>query len=205
MWQAARVGTSDPGTGFFGDRRVTAVVPALPDAADLSPEQTALVAEACTKSGLVWVRPHDLDRAVAAWHVWHADAVHVISGVDEQYLPLLQGVVQVTVPSKDTGARLLVVLARADLLPVRSPEWEAATDALAAKRLNALDPATQRERWAAGTVVTRLTPVHLVTAGAGADDAPSGAAPPPPSPATTRGDYAPWHLGGRLGRAARRG
>ena len=189
--------------GFFGDRRTDAPAPDAPHDPDLTPEQAALVAEACSKSGLVWVRPADSARAVAAWHVWHEDAVHVVSGVDEQLLPLLTGVVEVTVPSKDAGSRLLVVLCRADLLAVRSPEWEAAADVLSAKRLNALDPASQRERWAAGTVITRLVPLRVVAAGPGADDEPSGAAPPPPSAGTTRGDYAPWHLTGRRARARR--
>ena len=194
---------SDATAGFFGDRRTGAAAPSLPRDPDLTSEQAALVAEACSKSGLVWLRPAGAARAVPAWHVWHEDAVHVVSGVDEQLLPLLTGVVEVTVPSKDSGARLLVVLARAELLPVRSPQWEAAADALSAKRLNAHDPATQRERWAAGTAVTRLVPLRLVTAGPGREDEPSGAAQPPPAAGTTRGDYAPWHLGGRLRRARR--
>ncbi len=197
------MGTSDLGIDFFGERRasVTAALPADPD---LSAEQAALVAEACSRSGVVWVRPADAGRAVCAWHVWHADAVHVVSGVDEQLLPLLTGVVEVIVPSKETGARLITFLARADLLPARSPEWEAAADALSAKRLNAHDPASQRERWAAGTVITRLVPVHVAAAGPGADDAASGAAQPPPAAGTTRGSYAPWHLRGRRGRRRRR-
>jgi hypothetical protein len=203
LWQAAWVSTSETVASFFGDRRRVGAPAALPPEPDLTPEQLALITEACTKSGVLWLRPHDADRAVCAWHVWHAGAIHVIYGVDEQMLPLLSGIVEVTVPSKQTRARLLTFLTRADLLPARSPEWEAAADALSAKRLNSHDPASQRERWAAGTLVTRLEPLHVVAAGAGAAEEPSGAAPPPPAAGTTRGDYAPWHLGGRRSRGYR--
>jgi len=198
------VGTPESVASFFGDRRRVAPSP-VPQDPDLSTEQSALIAEACTKSGVVWLRPYDAERAVCAWHVWHEHAVHVIYGVDEQMLPLLSGIVEVTVPSKETHGRLVTYLARADLLAARSPEWDAAADALSAKRLNALDPASQRERWAAGTLITRLTALHVVSEGAGRLDEPSGAAPPPAAAGTTRGDYAPWHLGGRRRRAARRG
>lgn len=181
---------------FFGDRRPR-TPPAVPPPPDLTAEQAALVAEACTRSGVVWLRPDGADRAVCAWHVWFDDAVHVVSGVDEQLLPPLAGVARMIVPSKDAGGRLLVVLARVDHLPARSPQWDAAAQALSAKRLNAADPASQRDRWAVGTVITRLTPLSLLAQGPGPDDEPSGAAPPPPAAGLTRGTWAPWHLGGR--------
>jgi hypothetical protein len=97
-------------------------------------------------------------------------------------------------------------VAQADILPARSPEWEAAADALAASRLNTPDPGEQRDRWASGTLVTRLTPLYVAAAGAGNDDTPSGAFPPPESPATSVGRHQPWHLRGRASarRAQRR-
>jgi hypothetical protein len=88
-------------------------------------------------------------------------------------------------------------VAQADILPARSPEWEAAATALSASRLNATDSDAQRDRWASGTLVTRLTPVHLSAAGAGDDGTASGATVPPGSEASTVGEHQPWHLRGR--------
>jgi hypothetical protein len=188
-------------TTFFGDRRRTAAPPP-PLEPELTPEQAALVAEACTKSGVVWVKPNDGVRFQLAWHTWHADAVHVVYGVDEQMLPLLSGAVEVIVRSKDTGGRVVAFLARAEVLPAGSPEWEAAATALSAARLNARETAEQRERWASGGLISRLLPVRLLQSSPGDDASPSGAAPVPPNPATTTGRQ-PWHLGGRPG--SRRG
>jgi hypothetical protein len=157
----------------------------------------ALIAEACNKSNVVWVRTVGSSRHQLAWHVWHEGAVYVVYGVDEQMLPLMSGQVEVVVPSKDTGARLVTFVAQADILPARSAEWEAAAAALSASRLNATDPDSQRDRWASGTLVTRLTPVHLSVAGAGDDGTESGAGTPPGSAATTFGEHQPWHLRGR--------
>ncbi|HET9658133.1 MAG TPA: hypothetical protein VFP72_22460, partial [Kineosporiaceae bacterium] len=112
------------------------------------------------------------------------------------------GAVEVIVRSKDTSGRLVSFLARAEVLPARSPEWDAAAEALSAARLNARDTDAQRERWASGALISRLTPVRLLTSAPGGDDTPSGAAPVPPSPATTVGSR-PWHAGGRP--AQRRG
>jgi hypothetical protein len=176
----------------------------------LTPDQAALIAEACTKSGVLWVRTVGSPRHSLAWHVWHEGAAYVVYGVDEQMLPLMSGQVEVVVPSKDSRARLVTFVAQADILPARSPEWEAAADALAAARLNTRDGAAQRDRWASGTLVTRLTPLHVVASGAGGDTDPSGAAPAPDDGATTLTRHQPWHLRGRAGtwrarRAARRG
>lgn len=182
-------------TTFFGDRRKSAAPPP-PLEAELTPEQAALVAEACNKSGVVWVKPNDGVRFQLAWHTWHADAVHVVYGVDEQMLPLLNGAVEVIVRSKDTGGQVVAFLARAEVLPARAPDWEAAADALSAARLNARDSAEQRERWASGGLISRLTPVRLLRSAPGDDMQTSGAVPVPPNPATTTGRQ-PWHLGGR--------
>ncbi len=187
---------SESTTSFFGDRRRSAEPPPPLDP-ELTPEQAALIAETCSKSGVVWLRPSDGVRDQLAWHVWHADAVHVVYGVDEQMLPLLSGAVEVIARSKDTGARLVRFLARAELLTARSPEWEAAADALSAARLNARDTAGQRERWASGGLISRLVPVRMLESGAGDAGTPSGAAAPPRSGATTFSGWRPWHLGGR--------
>jgi hypothetical protein len=173
----------------------------------LSEADKALIAEGCSKSSVIWVRTVGSDRHQMAWHVWHEGSAYVVYGVEEQMLPLMSGQVEVVVPSKDTGDRLVTFVAQADILPARSPEWEAAADALSASRLNARDSSAQRDRWASGTLVTRLTPIYVVLAGAGDDSTPSGAAPPPESPATSMGRHQPWHLRGRASarRARRRG
>jgi hypothetical protein len=163
----------------------------------LSPEDAALIAQACTASNVVWIRTVESPRRYMAWHVWHADAVHVVYGVEEQMLPLLSGQVEVVVPSKDTGARLVSFVARADLLPARSPEWEAAADALSASRLNTPDPDRQRDRWASGTLIVKLTPIYLAASGPGDDGTPAGTLQPPESAATSVTAHRPWHLRGR--------
>lgn len=163
----------------------------------LSPSDAALIAEACNKSSVLWLRTAGTTRHQLAWHVWHADAVYIVYGVDEQMLPLMSGQVEVTVRSKDLGSRLVTFIAQADILPARSPEWEEAATALAASRLNSVDPASQRDRWASGTLVTRLTPIHLSGSGPGADGTGSGATPPPGSDASTFGAHQPWSVRGR--------
>lgn len=185
---------------FFGDRE-PAPEPAISTTPSLTAEQHALVAEACGKAGVVWLCPLTQARPRPAWFAWHEDAVHVVSGVGEQLLPPLDGLVSIVVPSKDTRARLLTLIAMGTALSPGTPAWDAAVFVLSAIRLNATDPAGQAERWRTGCAVVRLDPLHLVHAGAGPDDSPAMATPVPPNPATTTG-WRPWHLGGR---PARRG
>jgi len=168
----------------------------------LSPVDAALIAEACTKSDLVWVRPLDEPRPRAAWHVWHDDAVCVVYGTGEQMLPLLAGEVEVMARSKENGSRVVTFVADAETLATGTPEWEAAVFRLAASRLNAQDPATQKERWASGALVTLLRPARVSAAGPGDDDAPSGAEQPPGGPGTTL-TRRPYHAGSRRRRELR--
>jgi hypothetical protein len=168
----------------------------------LSPVEAALVAEACTRSDLVWLRVDSESRHHAAWHVWHDDAVCIVYGNGEQVLPALPGEIEVVARSKDTGAQVIAFRAQVDTLTGRTPEWEAAAQALSTSRLNAVDPAGQRERWATGTVISLLRPVAVSVAARGDDDSPSGSAPPPGGPGTTL-DRQPFHLGGRTRRALR--
>jgi hypothetical protein len=174
--------------------------------ADLTPEQLALVAEGCTRSGVVWLRPEGSVGHRLAWHVWHENAVHVVAGAGEQDLPPLDGVVEVVVPSHDARSRLATVAARAVRLAPGTNAWALAVAALAAKRLNdRSDPARpqeQRDRWARYATVTRLEPVALVAAGPGPDDAPSGSAVPSREGSTT--GRVPFHVGGRAGPRRRR-
>jgi hypothetical protein len=168
----------------------------------LSPVEAALVAEACSRSDVVWIRPDDADRPHSAWHVWHDDAVCVVYGTGEQSLPLLTGEVEVVARSKETGAQVIAFVAHVDTLASRTPEWEAAARALSAARLNADDLAGQRERWATGAIVSLLRPVAVTVAARGDDDTPAGAAPPPGGPGTTL-NRTPFHLGSRRRRALR--
>jgi hypothetical protein len=172
----------------------------------LTTEQLALVTEGCTRSGVVWLRPEGAAGHRLAWHVWHDGAVHVIAGGGEQDLPPLEGVVEVVVPSKDARGRLATVAARAERLWPGTSQWATAAQVLAAKRLNERsDPAhpeQQRDRWARYAIITRLEPVALLGAGAGADDSPAGSVVPPRAGATT--GRLPFHVGGRGRRAGRR-
>jgi hypothetical protein len=157
-------------------------------------QQAALLAEAASKSGLLWVDVPG-DRAWPAWHVWVEGAAYVVSGPGEQTLPALPRDVVLVLRSKDTGGRLLRVPARAEPLTPQDPRWEPATDALKAARLNA--PAGDVVgRWAAEATVTALVPQLPLLEGPGRDDDASGAAAPAPTPATTR-TWQPWHFKGR--------
>lgn len=158
----------------------------------------ALVAEACRRSSMLWLRPHGSRRAHAAWHVWHTGAAYVVHGGSEQRLPELLGVdpVEVTVRSKDDGGRLVTWHAAATAVEPTDGEWEAVVAALHAARLNAPDGEEQPARWARESHVVRLGPRGPLAEQPGAMPTSSHAAPPPPSPATTRGRL-PFVLGRR--------
>jgi hypothetical protein len=157
----------------------------------LSLPDAALIEEACKKSGLIWIAvPGARDRA--AWHVWHEQngrgAVYVVVDGGEQSLPgLADGMtVRVTVRSKDKGGRLVTWPGRVTRVVPGSEEWSAVVPALHAKRLNAHDGEAQPERWAANSAIFRIEPQGDLIEGPGRYATASGAAPVPPSPATTR-------------------
>jgi hypothetical protein len=154
---------------------------------------TALFAEAAGKSGLLWVDVPG-DRPWPAWHAWAEDTVFVVSGPGEQTLPWLPGEVVLILRSKDTGGRLLTVHATARAIGPDDPQWETATEALKASRLNATDDVVAR--WASSCTVHALRPYGTPLEAPGHYRDTSGAAPVPPSEATTTG-WRPWHLGGR--------
>jgi hypothetical protein len=168
----------------------------------LSPVDAALIAEACTKSDLVWLRPLAEPRARAAWHVWHDDAVCVVHGTGEQTLPPLEGEVEVVARSKENGSRIVTFVADAETVPPGTDAWDAAVFRLAASRLNAQDPATQKERWAADARVVLLRPARVSVAGPGDEQSPSFAAEPPGGPGTTLARR-PYHATSRQRRALR--
>jgi hypothetical protein len=167
----------------------TASLPATQNA--LSGPDAALVEEACKKSGLIWVAvPGSRDRM--AWHVWHEHdgrgAVYIVVGGGEQALPgLADGItVRVTVRSKDKGGRLVAWPGRVSRIAPGSPEWVEVVPVLHAKRLNAHDGEAQPDRWAASSAIFRISPLGPLIEGPRRYSKASGAAPVPPSPATTR-------------------
>jgi hypothetical protein len=173
------------------------------DLADL-----ALVAEASRKSSLLWLRLPGSTSSRAAWHVWHEEAAHVVHGVtpdsDEQRLPGLDGAttVEVIVRSKDTGGRVVTWTARPVLLEPGTEAWESAAQALAGERLNAGNAETLTQRWAQSAHIVRLEPVGGAVEAPGRLSTDAHAAPPPSTPATTRGPL-PFVVGGAA-RARRR-
>jgi len=143
----------------------------------------ALVEEATKKSGLIWVEGTEPARAL--WHVWHEGGVCLVGdGPGEQPLPGLTdgGSATVTVRSKDKGGRLVAWTAGVVELAPDSPEWKTAVAELKGKRLNAPDGEAMPSRWARECRVLRLEPRDATLT------MPDGslAAPPLPTPATTR-------------------
>lgn len=155
-----------------------------------------LVAEATNKSGLVWIRPAESGRATPAWHCWIEGAAYVVGGGAEQPIPALVDAAhaEITVPSKDTGARVVTWVAQVTQVAPGSDEWQRVVPVLAAKRLNAVDSPSQPQRWAEHSALFRLVPTGELTQAPGAMPSGSGAAPPPVSPATTNGRL-PFVLG----------
>lgn len=162
----------------------------------------ALVEEATKKSGLVWVRGAGEAAARAVWHAWADGAVCLVGDGGEQPLPGLAdgGSAEVTVRSKDKGGLLVVWTAAVTELSAGSPEWDAAVAELKGKRLNAPDGEAMTDRWARECRVLLLRPTGAT------QPLPTGslAAPPLPSPATTRNPV-PAALPKLLARRGRRG
>jgi hypothetical protein len=150
--------------------------------------QSAVVAEATKKSTMLWVTIGSAPPR-AVWHVWADGAAYVVTGGAEQPLPGIDGAEQVlvTVRSKDKGARLVTWVARAQHLEPGTDAWDAAAGELHPKRLNAPDGEAQPQRWARESRITRLEPTGEVLERPGAMPTRSGAAPPRPTRATTRG------------------
>jgi hypothetical protein len=118
----------------------------------------ALVAELARKSGLCWLRYDGRDHAV--WHVWHDDALCLVSGGDEQPLPDIRDGerVEVVMRSRDTGGRVLTWVGRVSVVRPGNETWAGTTAALVAGRLNLRDPSGAAERWASSSVVRRIVP-----------------------------------------------
>jgi len=148
----------------------------------------ALVEELMRKSGLCWVRLPGGDRDHAVWHVWHEGAACLVSGGEEQPLPGIEHAETATVIARTKDSRQRMLAWRADVRTVRpdDPEWETVVRALVAARLNLPDLHDAPQRWARECVVTRLVPTGEIAESPGALPDGDLAAPPVPTPATTR-------------------
>ncbi len=153
----------------------------------------ALVSEAMRRTSLVWLTYADDGRQRPVWHAWGEGVAYVVSGGPEQPLPGILDVerVVVTARAKETGARLVSFVARADTLVPWTEEWRIGVEALRPARLNAAAGAALAEVWAAESTVTRLTPTGELVEQPGSYFSGSLAAPPADSPATTAGPR-PW-------------
>ncbi|MDQ3627820.1 MAG: hypothetical protein M3419_03225 [Actinomycetota bacterium] len=154
----------------------------------------ALVAELARKSGLCWIGYGEPPSQHPVWHVWHADAIGVVAGGDEQPLPGIEAYDEVTVTlrAKTTRHHLATCRARVDRVRPGADGWDDLTAALKASRLNLLDPASATQRWGRDALVLRLVPRVVIAAPGSLPDS-SGAAQPAGSPATTSGPL-PWVL-----------
>ena len=117
-----------------------------------------LIAEATRRSGVVWVSADGTDPRLV-WHLWHADALWLVGGGDEQELPPLVDRAVVVVRSKATQSGRVVEWP-ADVTRVEpgTPEWDEVVPLLAAERLNAVSAEDLPARWAASSTVLRLAP-----------------------------------------------
>jgi hypothetical protein len=148
----------------------------------------ALVEELMKKSDLCWLRLPGADRDRVVWHIWHEGAAYVVSGGSEQPAPGLESVDSVTVVAraKDSRQRMLAWRAEVSTVLPGTPEWDSAVPALVSGRLNLRDLDTAAQRWAEECTVSRLTPSGVVEEQPGAMPDADHAAPPLPTPATTR-------------------
>ena len=161
-----------------------------------SPEFTgALIAELARKTGVCWLRYERETRrgpvveTFAVWHLWHDDALHVLSGGDEQPLPGIGDVtrVEVTMRSKENGGRLVTWVGTRSAVRPADEAWGPATAALVADRLNLADLGTAAAGWARTSVVSRIEPTGELVESPGSLDAGAHLLAPKSSPATTRG------------------
>ncbi|MFV0457944.1 MAG: hypothetical protein ACK5MT_04115 [Actinomycetales bacterium] len=119
-------------------------------------DATSLAAVAA-KAGLVWVRSAPGQAWAPVWFVWHDEAIHVVTGGGEQPDPFaaLPALIEVRLPSKDSGAAVIDAGLHAHVLPPGTAAWTEAATALAQARLNShlSDPP---ETWATDSRLIRL-------------------------------------------------
>jgi hypothetical protein len=148
------------------------------------------IAAAMKKAGLLWLSWGD-GPSRPAWFSTVDESYVVLAGRgsdDEQPLPGLAeaGQVEVVVPAKPALTRLLRWTATVRVLEPGSEEWTAAAHALRSDRLNADDLPGQLDRWQQTADLVVREPAGPIAEQEGRyDDRPY--APPPPTPAVTRG------------------
>jgi hypothetical protein len=182
VWEAANV-TDQPRPGATTDSRLT-------------PEFVkALTAELAKKSDLLWVSV-DAEPAQAVWHVWHDDAVCLVTDGLEQRNPGLidGGTAELVLRSRDNFSRMMRVSATVVELDPSTEAWEAAAAALHPKRLNPPDGEEQPNRWRSESHVWLLRPTDQVEEAPTALSDDSHREVPRPTTATTRGRM-PFHAG----------
>ena len=147
----------------------------------------ALVAESAKKSRVCWLSWPGAPAHRLVWHVWHADALVVLSAGPDQQLPGIEAAAtaEVTMRSKDTGGRLLTWVATVEVVDPGAPAWEEHARALLGVRLNLVDPAATLQDWRAHGTVVRLVPVDVQ-----APRSPMATAPPMVSVVVTAWDVA---------------
>ena len=156
------------------------------DSAPAAVNITRLVAEAMSKSGILWIRLPGGDTH-PAWFVWHDDgdergtgpAAYVISGIGEQPLPWLT-----------IGATVREIAPTDDA-------WDAAAAVLRPERLNLVGTTEDVDtRWRQGCTIHVLTPHGRPTEQPGAYAAEPGSRRIAPAKAATA-RWRPWHWRGR--------
>ncbi|MBA2773665.1 MAG: hypothetical protein H0U36_06425 [Nocardioidaceae bacterium] len=169
-------------------------------------QRQALIDEALKKSALIWLTRDPPRREQAFWHAWVDGLAYLLTGPGEQPDPGLQEGerLRLVVRSKDTVQRLVVVDATAHRLQPDDDDWEAATAALAAGRLNLAHAEQAPARWAgdAATAIYRLTLGKQLVEGPGHYADTAHRATPSPTPATTA-TRRPWVLHKRGGSGRR--
>jgi hypothetical protein len=122
------------------------------------------------------------------WCLWIDGALCVVSGPGEQPAPGLAEATTALVSIRgDHGGRILSWPAVVSRVTPEDPDWATVAGQLAAKRLNASGTTAETvDRWAAGCVLSRLTPAGEPTEAGPSLDPASGAAPPLPTPAARR-------------------
>lgn len=119
-----------------------------------------LVDEATKRSGVAWVALGDHPPRLV-WHLWHEDALWLVTGGLEQELPGADTATtaSVTLRSKATqNDRLVTWTAEVERVQPGSATWDAVVPLLHDKRLNAPDGDAQPLRWGRESTVLRLRP-----------------------------------------------
>lgn len=113
------------------------------------------VAEALAKSGLLWLTSEA--GSAPCWHAVVEGVAYVVLGPGEQNIPAHDGRTNVVARAKESRARLISFDADASRVSPSDDDWEAATAALKAGRLNA-PSGDLVARWREECTVLRLVP-----------------------------------------------